>query len=108
MIELSDVAVPACLIVAVAFGAWALYIARIQSKISEQQIDFYLTARNSLSSSRIAWSFFSASVGAWVMIVPSQFSTEPVNGAGNLAIFDILQVGLVWLIMQYFQESQLL
>ena len=69
----------------------------IESKLASKDIDFFLSARDSISTSRIAWSFFSASVGAWVLFVPSSFAVDPDTGAGWLglityAIFSALPI----------------
>ncbi len=86
MVDLATVAIPACLTVVILFGAWALYVGRLNALVSKPDIDFYLTARNSQSASTIAWSFFSASVGAWVIFVPAAFCVDEVYGAGWLGL----------------------
>ena len=69
------------------FGSVALYYSQNIKKSQLVDTEFFLTARNSQSSLAIAWSFYSTTVGAWVLFVPSEYTTDPVYGAGILGLF---------------------
>lgn len=63
--ELGTIALPLSIIVLLVFGGIALYYSKQVKKLSENDTEFFLTARNSQSTAVIAWSFYSSTVGAW-------------------------------------------
>ena len=36
--------------------------------------EFFLTARNSVGTFRIAWSFYAAAMGSWTLFSPAQYA----------------------------------
>ncbi|KAG0081408.1 hypothetical protein BGZ93_006462 [Podila epicladia] len=51
----------------VLFGVGALFIARRRLREKQDDTEFFLTARHSVPERTIAWSFYAAGVGAWVI-----------------------------------------
>jgi hypothetical protein len=72
--------------VVIIFGLIALWITK--TKLSKKEVDteFFLSARNSQSTSRLTWSFFAASVGSWVLFAPAAFITDPGYGSGWIGL----------------------
>lgn len=73
-----------CIPLIIIFGLIALYISK-HSTI-DTSTEFFLTAKNSQSLWRLTWSFYAASVGAWVLFAPASFALDPEYGAGWLGL----------------------
>ena len=62
---LGIIAVSLCIPVVLGFGLIALWIARsYRSEHGETDTIFFLSARNSQGTARVAWSFYASSIGA--------------------------------------------
>lgn len=83
MNDLGKIALPLSFIVLLIFGGIALYYAR---QMKSNDTEFFLTARNSQTTAHIAWTFYSSTVGAWVLFVPAGYATDPVFGGGWLGL----------------------
>jgi hypothetical protein len=103
----STLAIGVCIAVVICFGLWALYLSFLNHRVhksadvsNDEDVDFFITARNSQSASTIGWSLYAASVGAWVLFVPSAFCVDPIDGAGwlgliNYSVFSGLPILLI-------------
>lgn len=57
------------------FGAAACLVAYIRHKrVGPDTTEFFLTARKSVGTFRIAWSFYAAAMGSWTLFSPAQYS----------------------------------
>ncbi|KAF9963972.1 hypothetical protein BGZ65_003226 [Modicella reniformis] len=86
----------------VAFGVGALFLARRQQGIREDDTEFFLTARHSIPERTIAWSFFASGVGAWVIFsLPSYCLSAGIVGlvayavSCGLPILIVANVGVI-------------
>ena len=70
MTLITSIAVGSSIPVVIAFGFIALYISR-QNPDHDGSTEYFLSAKNSQSSTRIAWSYYAAAVGACVVFAPS-------------------------------------
>nr|KAJ3420857.1 hypothetical protein HK105_005122 [Polyrhizophydium stewartii] len=80
-IALSVVAVVAFGLAAVAYSLY--FTSRTKHHIDTE---FFVTARGTMPVARIAWSFFAASMGAWVLYGPAQYVADPSFGVGYLGL----------------------
>ncbi|RKO83154.1 hypothetical protein BDK51DRAFT_33502, partial [Blyttiomyces helicus] len=79
--------VTTCSLAVVLFGLVALLISWARRKrVGEDSTEFFLTARKSQGPWRIGWSFYAASVGAWVLFGPAQYAVDPEYGAGYIGL----------------------
>lgn len=64
--------------------------------------EFFLTARSSVSTSQIAWSFYSTAIGSWVIYALPAFSCDEKYGAGvvGLIVYSLF-AGLPLIIVSY-------
>jgi hypothetical protein len=62
-------------LVVVGFGALAAYLAwdRQVRQGKKDTTEFFLTARNSFGTFRIAWSFYAAAMGSWALFSPPSY-----------------------------------
>lgn len=88
MSQITSIAVGLSIPVVILFGIFALYISTSAPK-HEDSAEFFLSAKNSQSTARIAWSYYAAAVGACVVFAPSSFVVDPVNGAGWLGLISM-------------------
>ena len=59
----------------VAFGASACLVAFWRHRtVGPDTTEFFLTARKSVGTFRIAWSFYAAAMGSWTLFSPAQYS----------------------------------
>ena len=56
-----------------------LHASRRQRRLGPDTPEFFLTARNSVGTFRIAWSFYAAAMGSWTLFSPAQYA----NSAGH-------------------------
>jgi hypothetical protein len=94
---LSIIALATCIPTVIIFGLIALWFSRKQSlqQMNDDTI-FFITARNSQPTARIAWSFYAASIGAGYILslhkfysalfAPVSFTVDAQNGAGWLGL----------------------
>lgn len=62
-------------VVVVAFGASACLVAFWRHRtVGPDTTEFFLTARKSVGTFRIAWSFYAAAMGSWTLFSPAQYS----------------------------------
>ncbi|ORY01395.1 hypothetical protein K493DRAFT_298399 [Basidiobolus meristosporus CBS 931.73] len=86
MSTLSIAAYTTSVIVCVLFGAFALYLSK---KLQHRNADteFFLTARSSSNCTKITWSFYAASVGAWTLFGPPSYAlTAGIIGVASYAV----------------------
>ena len=101
MDQLTAVTLGVCIPVIIIFGIIALWISK-SKEIKDQSLEFFLAAKNSQSTSRIAWSFYAASVGAWVLFAPASFVVDPGYGAGWMGLLCYaLFTGLAVIVVAY-------
>ncbi|KAH9248114.1 hypothetical protein BASA83_003392 [Batrachochytrium salamandrivorans] len=74
------------IIVTILFGLSAVLYSFFGTDQSKVDTEYFLTARNTQPIHRIAWSFFAASMGAWVLYGPASFVGDPSFGAGYLGL----------------------
>lgn len=62
-------------IVVVAFGTLAAYVAwdRSVRQGKKDTVEFFLTARDTFGTFRIAWSFYAAAMGSWALFSPPSY-----------------------------------
>jgi Na+/proline symporter len=82
METLGVVSVAVCVPVILLFGGLALWIAKNSEHRLNKSTEFFLSARNTQSTARTAWSFYASSVGAWVLFGPAAFTVDSFYGAG--------------------------
>ena len=58
-----------------------LHAWRRQRRLGPDTSEFFLTARNSVGTFRIAWSFYAAAMGSWTLFSPAQYA----NSAGHIS-----------------------
>ena len=51
-----------------------LHASRRQRRLGPDTPEFFLTARNSVGTFRIAWSFYAAAMGSWTLFSPAQYA----------------------------------
>ncbi|ORX91482.1 hypothetical protein K493DRAFT_286769 [Basidiobolus meristosporus CBS 931.73] len=73
MASLPVAAYTTSVVVCVGFAIFALIWSR-KMKEKNDNPDFFLTARNSQPTARIAWSFYAAAVGAWTLFGPPSYA----------------------------------
>ena len=68
------------------FGAAACLVAYVRHRrMGPDTTEFFLTARGSVGTFRIAWSFYAAAMGSWTLFSPAQYSwtaggeTDPIS-----------------------------
>jgi hypothetical protein len=86
MLQLGIIALSLSIILMLIFAVIALNYATKMKKFADSDTEFFLTARNSQKASNIAWSFYSSTVGAWVLFGPAAYAVIPDGGAGYLGI----------------------
>ena len=59
-----------------------LHAWRRQRRLGPDTPEFFLTARNSVGTFRIAWSFYAAAMGSWTLFSPAQYA----NSAGRTSL----------------------
>jgi Na+/proline symporter len=97
---LGIVALSTCIPVVVLFGIFAVYIARKKQSLNILE---FITARNSVSLTKIAWSFYAASIGSSVIFAPVAFSVDEINGAGILGLLSFsIFTGVPIIMIAYF------
>eukprot|EP00842_Homolaphlyctis_polyrhiza_P004622 jgi/Hompol1/5160/HPOL_004187-RA len=86
---LQSIVIPLCITVVIVFGIAALLLSylRFHSGVKDST-EFFLTARNSQGTLRVAWSLMCTAVGAGVLYSPSSFVTDPYFGAGWLGLLN--------------------
>ncbi|KAI9011205.1 hypothetical protein BC832DRAFT_550007 [Gaertneriomyces semiglobifer] len=86
---LNKVGLPLSIAAVLLFAAYALVIAhrrRQDAKHKSDDTEFFLTARKSIPTVLIAWSFFSSAVGSWVVFSLPQYVADPIYGAGYIGL----------------------
>ncbi|KAH6560850.1 hypothetical protein BASA60_000210 [Batrachochytrium salamandrivorans] len=83
---LTKVGLSVSIIVVILFGLAAVLYSFFGTDQSKVDTEYFLTARNTQPIHRIAWSFFAASMGAWVLYGPASFVGDPSFGTGYLGL----------------------
>ncbi|TPX69926.1 hypothetical protein SpCBS45565_g02087 [Spizellomyces sp. 'palustris'] len=84
---LQKIALPLSILSVLFFACLALGIARWRSnKGKKEDTEFFLTARKSVSTGRIAWSFFASATGSWVVFSLPAYTADPTFGAGYIGL----------------------
>jgi Na+/proline symporter len=80
-------------VVVVLFGTAACYLTYIRhKKVGPDTPEFFLTARNSVGTFRIAWSFYAAAMGSWTLFSPAQYAWTAGEHALQLSAASVLLV----------------
>lgn len=78
-------------VVVVLFGAAACFLTYIRHrKVGPDTTEFFLTARNSVGTFRIAWSFYAAAMGSWTLFSPAQYANTA--GVHNVSACIVLSM----------------
>ncbi|KAI8817845.1 uncharacterized protein EV422DRAFT_540176 [Fimicolochytrium jonesii] len=88
MATVKELALPLSIIAVLLFGILALVIARRKQRFQEDRQDsteFFLTAKRSIPTFQIAWSFFAGATGSWVVFSLPAYA---VTGYGY--------IGMMW------------
>ncbi|KAI9099739.1 hypothetical protein DFS34DRAFT_502912 [Phlyctochytrium arcticum] len=84
---LQAVSLPLAIVVILFFASLALILARIRYRRGAgDDTEFFLTARRSVSTRVIAWSFFSSATGSWVVFSLPSYTVDPAYGAGYIGL----------------------
>ena len=76
-----------CIPIIIIFGLIALWISKSSScPDTDHSITFFLTARNTQPTARIAWSFYASSIGAGALFAPVAYTVHSETGAGWLGL----------------------
>jgi hypothetical protein len=77
-----------CIAVYILYGLLALGFAVFSKEQNVRTVDseFFVTARNSQSTLRVAWSFFAGAMGAWTLYGPAAFVADPFFGTGVIGL----------------------
>ncbi|KAJ3411664.1 hypothetical protein HDV05_001873 [Chytridiales sp. JEL 0842] len=77
-----------CLTIYIVYGLGALAFSFFSKEQNIRTVDseFFVTARNSQSTMRIAWSFFAGAMGAWTLYGPAAFVADPAYGTGLIGL----------------------
>eukprot|EP00898_Chlorokybus_atmophyticus_P001957 jgi/Chlat1/2762/Chrsp187S00197 len=84
----------------VLFGLFALGVAFYRrSKSGPDTVEFFLTARRSIGSLRIGWSFYASAMGAWVLFGPPSYAYYA--GITGLAMY-AFSAGMPLIVVAFF------
>ena len=70
----------------VIFCAAGIAISWADCRTPKFTFDYFLTARKQHAFHIAAWSFYSATIGAWVLIAPVRFADDPLTGTGYVGL----------------------